>query len=97
MTNTTTTTIRLDKDLKEELSKELKTAGLSINAYFTLAAKQLVIQKRIPFEVLTETDIPNETTRRAMLEAEAKEAGLIPDNSPKFDNVDDLLKSLDED
>lgn len=41
-----TTTIRLDDNLKKQLSKQLKATGLSINAYFTLAAKQLVIQKR---------------------------------------------------
>lgn len=91
-----TTTIRLDDDLKKEVSKELKSVGLSINAYFTLAAKQLVIQKKIPFEILTKADVPNETTRKAMLEAEAKVEGIIPDNSPRFDNVDDLLKSLDK-
>lgn len=91
-----TITIRLDDDLKKQLSQQLKSAGLSINAYFTLAAKQLVIQKKIPFEILTEPEIPNEVTRKAMLEAEAREAKIIPDNSPRFDNVDDLMKSLDE-
>lgn len=91
-----TTTIRLDDDLKKQLSEQLKSTGLSINAYFTMAAKQLIIQKRVPFEILTESAVPNKTTRRAMLEAEAKAEGLIPDDSPRFDNVDDLIKSLDE-
>ncbi|TSO26130.1 type II toxin-antitoxin system RelB/DinJ family antitoxin [Lactobacillus sp. LL6] len=91
-----TTTIRLDDNLKKQLSKQLKATGLSINAYFTLAAKQLVIQKKVPFEILTEPDIPNETTRKAMLEAEAKAEGLILDNSPRFDNIDDLIESLDK-
>lgn len=45
---------------------------------------------------MTEPDIPNETTRKAMLEAEAKAEGLILDNSPRFDNVDDLIESLDK-
>lgn len=45
---------------------------------------------------LIKYDIPNATTKRALIIAEAKEEGLIPDNSPVFDNVDDLMKSLEE-
>ena len=47
----TPTTIRLDDKLKKELNKELKSMGLSINGYFNLAARQLIIQKKVPFEV----------------------------------------------
>lgn len=90
-----TITINLDDKLKDQLNQQLKSTGISINEYFTMAAKQLVIQKQIPFEILTEPEIPNEVTRKAMLEAKAREAKLIPDNSPRFDNVDDLMKSLD--
>ncbi len=93
---TSTTTIRLDDDLKKELQKDLDAAGISMNAYFVLAAKQLVLQKKIPFEILTEPQIPNDTTRKAMLLAEAKDEGLIPDDSPSFNNIDDLMKSLDK-
>lgn len=94
---TSSTTIRLDDKLKKELQKDLDAAGISMNTYFVMAAKQLVLQKRIPFEVLTAPEIPNETTRKALLLADAKDEGLIPDDSPSFDNVDDLMKSLDED
>lgn len=91
------TTIRLNDKLKKELQKDLDAAGISMNTYFMMAAKQLVLQKRIPFEVLTAPEIPNETTRKSLLLADAKDEGLIPDDSPSFDNVDDLMKSLDED
>lgn len=94
---TSSTTIRLDDDLKKELQKDLDVAGISMNTYFVMAAKQLVLQKRIPFEILTEPEFPNETTRKAMLLAEAKDEGIVPDDSPSFSNVDDLMKSLDED
>ncbi len=94
---TSSTTIRLDDKLKKELQKDLDAAGISMNTYFVMAAKQLVLQKRIPFEVLTAPEIPNETTRKALLLADAKDEGLIPDDSPSLDNVDDLMKSLDED
>lgn len=49
----TVTTIRIDDELKDELTKELKSIGLSINTYFNMAARQLVIQKKISFEILT--------------------------------------------
>ena len=94
MTKTVTTTIRLDEELKKELTHDLDIMGLNINAYFTMAAKQLVLKKKIPFEISTSSnDIPNETTRKAMILAEAK--GLIPDDSPRFSNVDDMMEFLD--
>ena len=55
-----------------------------------MAARQLILQKKIPFEVLTETDEPTEETRRALVAAEAKELGIIPDDVPEFDNTQDL-------
>ena len=94
---TSSTTIRLDDGLKKELQKDLDAAGISMNTYFVMAAKQLVLQKKIPFDILTEPEIPNETTRKAMLIAEAKEEGIIPDDSPSFNNIDDLMKSLNDD
>lgn len=92
---TSATTIRLDDELKAKLTKELSATGLSINAYFNMAARQLIIQKKIPFEVLTEPDEPTEKTRRALVAAEAKELGIIPDNVPEFDHVKDLKGFLD--
>lgn len=94
---TSSTTIRLDDNLKKELQKDLDAAGITMNAYFVMAAKQLVLQKKIPFEILTEPEVPNDTTRKAMISAEAKDEGIIPDDSPSFNNADDLMKSLDED
>ncbi|GAA0867363.1 type II toxin-antitoxin system RelB/DinJ family antitoxin [Lactobacillus kefiranofaciens] len=94
---TSSTTIRLDDDLKRKLQKDLDTAGISMNTYFVMAAKQLVLQKRIPFEIITEPEIPNKTTEKAMLLADAKNEGLVSDDSPSFTNVDDLMKSLDKD
>ena len=92
---TSATTIRLDNELKEKLTKELSVTGLSINAYFNMEARQLILQKKIPFEVLTETDEPTEETRRALVAAEAKELGIIPDDVPEFDNTQDLKDFLD--
>lgn len=94
--SSTPTTIRLDDDLRKELNVRLDAAGISLNIYVTMAAKQFVIQNRIPFEVLVpETAQPSVKTKRAMVLAEAKELGLIPDDSPAFTAVDKLMASLD--
>lgn len=94
---TSSTTIRLDDDLKKELQKDLDAAGISMNTYFVMAAKQLVLQKKIPFQILTEPEMPNEATRKALLLAEAKDEGIVTDDARSFNNVDELMKSLDED
>lgn len=46
MAKTVTTTIRLDEELKKELTHDLDIMRLNINAYFTMAAKQLVLKKK---------------------------------------------------
>lgn len=46
MAKTVTTTIRLDEELKKELTHDLDIMGLNINAYFIMAAKQLVLKKK---------------------------------------------------
>lgn len=93
----TTTTIRLDANLKKEVDKRLKATGLSLNGYFTLAAKQLVIQNRVPFNiVLPAEDQLNQETEKAMVKAQAEELGLIKDDGRAFDNIDDLMTYLDQ-
>ena len=92
----TPTTIRLDDDLKAEMTKDLELMGLNINSYFNMAARQLVIQKKIPFEIISRQEEPTEVTRRALVEAEAKELGIIPDDSSSFENMNDLKNYLDE-
>ncbi|MCC4499565.1 damage-inducible protein J [Limosilactobacillus reuteri] len=72
----------------KKLAKYLEPMGLSINNYFNMAVRQLVIQK-IPFEILAEQEDSNLTTRRALIEAKAKDLGIIPDGSPHFKNVDE--------
>lgn len=61
-----------------------------------MATHQLVNQRRIPFEVIPAAETPNEETRRALVAAEAKELGLIPDDSPVFNDIDKLIAYLDE-
>ena len=91
------TTVRFDKETKNSAIKILDSLGLSFNSYLNLAVKQLVNQKRVPFEIKMEQDVPNEVTKTTMLRAEAKESGLIDDDSPRFNNADDLFDYLEKD
>ena len=91
----TPTTIRLDDDLKAEMLKDLEPMGISLNSYFNMAGRQLVIQKKIPFEILTEKSEPNLTTRKALITAEAKALGIIHDVTHGFTNFNDLKEYLD--
>ncbi len=94
---TTPVTIALDQQLRQAVTAQSQAVGLTLNEYFVLAAKQLVVQNRISFVVLTpDEDEPNTVTRRAMVAIEAKELGLIPDDSPVFTDVTTMLTYLDQ-
>ena len=88
------TTITLDDALKKEATEVLGSIGLSLSGYCTLALRQLANKRKVPFELVAADPVPTEETRRAMVEAEARELGIIPDDSPSFTNSDDLIASL---
>ena len=90
-----TTTITLDEDIKRETTEILNSIGMTLSGYFNLAARQLCIKRRVPFEIEAPDPSPNEETRRAMIAAEAKELGLIPDDAPGFTDADELVAFLD--
>ena len=98
----TTINIRIDETTKQGLEEVCKDLGMNTTTAFTIFAKKVVRERRIPFDVsidpfYSEEKTPNAVTEAAMLEARAKAAGLIPDTSPKFDNVDDLFEYLEKD
>lgn len=89
------TTLRFEDADKREAANLLKSMGISFNGYLNMSVKQLINQRRIPFEVVPAVTEPTEATRRAMVAAEAKELGLIPDDGVAFDTVDDAMSWLD--
>lgn len=90
------TTVRIEEGLKEQATEFLDSVGLSLNSYLNLAVRQLVNQRKIPFEIVGRAEVPNEVTRRAMVIAEAHEHGILPDDSLSFNNADELMSFLDE-
>lgn len=89
------TTLRFDEADKQEATDLLKSMGISFNGYLTMSVRQLLNQRRIPFEILPEAPKPTEETRRAMVAAEAKEMGLIPDDAVRFSSADDAMAWLE--
>ena len=49
-------TIRIDDDIKKQLQELMTELGLDITTYFTMAAKQAIRERRIPFEITTNTN-----------------------------------------
>ena len=90
-----TTTIRMDEELKRETVSILESLGLSFNTYVAMASRQLVTQRRVPFDIVVAGEEPTEDTRRAMIAAEAKALGLMPDDAPVFRSSDDALDYLE--
>lgn len=91
-------TIRLDPKLRKKLTEGLASVGMTVNGYFTMAAKQFVIQGKVPFEIKTapkaEQVAFNEKTRKAIVRAYAEEEGLLHNTAKTFDNTDDAMKEL---
>ena len=80
--------IRMDAALKKEAEETLKSMGLTMSAAVTLYFRQVVNQRRIPFEIVA-PDVPNDTTRKAMKDAERGK-----NLSRSFDTVDEMWKDL---
>ncbi len=60
-----TTSIKLDKDVKESAKKILKELGLTMGEAVNIFLTQVTLNKGLPFEV----KIPNEETKKAIKEA----------------------------
>ena len=79
-------TIKMDEDIKAMVCSMLDGMGMTFGGFVNMAARQLIIQGRLPFDVIApkQCDVPNETTHKALIEVEAKTLGLIPDDAVFF-------------
>ena len=86
----TSTTFRMDSELKEDLRELLDNLGLDMSTFFVMSAKQAVREQGIPFKVTMY--VPNAETRKAM-EDTMNGVGL----SRGFSSVAELMEDLDAD
>ena len=86
----TSTTFRMDEELKSQLRELLDNLGLDMSTYFVMSAKQAVREQGIPFKVTM--DVPNAETVKAMRETQ-NNIGL----STGFASVATLMEDLNAD
>ena len=85
--NEATFSVRMDSQLKEEFSLVCEDFGISASVAFTLFAKAVVREHRIPFEI--KSDLPNTLTMQTIELAESGKELHGP-----FSSVHDLRESL---
>ncbi len=84
---TTNVNFRMDKNLKIRFEKVCNELGLSMSTAFTVFAKTMVRQQRVPFDISLE--IPNEETLKSIENIE-KGRNL----SKRFTSVEELMEDL---
>ena len=84
---TTNVNFRMDKNLKMQFEKICDDLGLSMSAAFTVFAKTMVRQQRIPFDIGLE--VPNEATLKSMENIEKGQ-----NLSKRFTSVKELMEDL---
>lgn len=62
--------VRIDRKTKEKARKELKKAGLDMSSAIKLFLNQVIIQKKIPFEIRTENGFTPEQEAEMIRETE---------------------------
>lgn len=86
----TNVSIRMDAELKKQFEAFCADVGMSMTTAFTVFAKRVVRENRIPFEVRGE--IPNEETRQAIEEVRRMKDD--PNIGKSYTDVDEMMKEL---
>ncbi len=87
MNSTATINIRTDSATKKEAERLFADFGLSMTSAINVFLRQVIREKRIPFEIGYES--PNELTAKVLKETEEGK-----NLSPAFDSIDELMDSL---
>ena len=87
MNSMATINIRTDSATKKEAERLFADFGLSMTSAINVFLRQVIREKRIPFEIGDEN--PNELTAKVLKETEEGK-----NLSPAFDSIDELMDSL---
>ena len=82
--------IRMDKDLKNNLSSLCDELGMNISTAFTIFAKAMVRRGGIPFDVAL--DVPNRETLEAIKEVEEMKKN--PSAYKSYTNVKEMMEDI---
>ena len=73
----------------------IESMGLSLSGGMNIDTSHSLIQWRLPFEVpVLDGHVMNGETRRALLESDAKDAGLIEDDAHAFATAQEAIAFL---
>lgn len=87
---TTTVSIRMDSELKRRFEQFCEDVGMSMTTAFTIYAKKVVNENRIPFDIGRE--IPNEETRKAIDEVRRMKAD--PSLGKSYTDAREMVRDL---
>ena len=90
MARTTLINFRMDEDLKKNMEQVCNELGMNMTTAFTIFAKKMAREHRIPFEVSYE--VPNEETIKAFKEME--EMRKAP-NKKLYNSFSEILKEVE--
>lgn len=82
-----TITVRVDESIKKEAGVVLKNLGMDMSTAIIVYLKQVIRNNGIPF--MLSGDVPNETTLKAIKEAEAGKMA-------SFSSIDELMEDLND-
>ena len=94
MSQTTTMSIRLDSNLKQRFDLLCDEFGLSNTAALMLFIKTMVRERRIPFEI--KTDTIEESKRKALLAIEQmrKDAAAAGVQDMSLDEINEIIREV---
>lgn len=92
-----TFSIRLDDETHDEFTKFCDTVGMSASTLFSVFAKTIVREQKIPFEISASAkseERPNRATIRAMKEGDRLVRKFMRGKVKAYDNLDELWADL---
>lgn len=87
--------VQIDSQDKEIANRILKNLGLNMSTFVNMAIKQLINEDGIPFQV--KNPKPSIELKRAIKEGEKILQDLENGKRKGYNNMDDLIESLNED
>lgn len=92
---TTMISVQVDSSDKETASNILKELGLNMSTYVNMAIKQLINKNGVPFEVVNPK--PSRKLKKAIKEGDKILKEMKEGKRKGYNNMEDLIKSLEED
>lgn len=92
---TTMISVQVDSSDKETASNILKELGLNMSTYVNMAIKQLINKNGVPFEVVNPK--PSRKLKKAIKEGDKILQEMKEGKRKGYNNMEDLIKSLEED